>query len=354
MFSNIIQSNSVRNYSRGELIEIVKNAASEIIINTRTDVFISKCKEIFLVVENIRTFNLSLSHEIYLTFLNELKYPTFQDVNDHENYTQFIKTQNFTELYYNIGKLKWDSGDYDNSLYYLVKADEEHGKHTNSNNGKFIKYLLQSKEYVLWNLIPFIASDYHNYRRILPCLENKEIEKLFSIDNIFELLNGVSPQILFQIINSVNRFHNFKGLESNGYQVVREAHTLGELAWIYDCYLKDKYNIRDGDLYNSITGHLLKNSKIINKKFTELAKITSRKSHSEKIQAINKLVSEIRLEKEYEIIIAKSLLISNIVRNYTAHFIDHEFYRTTEKCYNKELYLIILVCFLFSSAQFVD
>lgn len=288
---------------------------------------------------------------------------------EYENYKQkiqFIDTLNFTELYYNIAKLKWDSGDYDNAINYIVHADIQNSKHNNEARGTFIKFLLNSKGLVLWNVVPSMCCDFRNSKfdyfiADIIGIDSSNINEMFNNyeDYIRELLNDFEPLILLQFLNSVNRYHNFMDEKPNEYKTLREFRILGELSWLFECYLKNKFK-ENMDLYNIIGKCLFSNSKELlnifnsynnlgipskeSKEYKEYLKYKKSKDYYEK--SLKYMLKELKTKCEPLEQMAICIRITYLFRNYSSHNVEETFFKPNKNNHSIEFYMIIVSSFL--------
>ena len=170
-----------------------------------------------------------------------------------ESILEFIKAHDFTSIYYNYAVLFGGNGNINDYIHYLSLADNEYAIKNNCEEGTFIFYLLQSKNFALWNIIPHIMSDYSNckvvnnhYCQLGKILESFKIE--VSNESFYALLCDFKFDVLLQFIHIMKHLRslstNFNFRESyneNGrYKNIRITRFLGELTWLYEVYLKDK------------------------------------------------------------------------------------------------------------------
>lgn len=337
------------NLNKSEILTYIKQQVDILLGSENVEVFKSLTKDVYQVCNNLRTSNLSLAHEIYMTLFYELTTQNlYQDYKDYERKAAFLDNLNFTEIYYNIAKLKWDSGDYDNALYYITNADLQNSKHSSEPRGTFIKFLLNSHGYVLWNVIPYLESDFRNYKSYFNISRIKDIlGKNIDKEYIKELLNDFEILLLLQFINSVNRYHNFLGEKPNEYKTIREFKILGELSWLFECYLKDKFNITDNiTLCPLIENYLFANSKELLKKFRYYLNLKIPPKLNKNEYMLEYLLSELKITSDPLILIVICIMITYFFRNYSSHNIEDKFFKFNKDNHSIHLYMVILSSFL--------
>ncbi|GBF12608.1 hypothetical protein [Tepidibacillus sp. HK-1] len=363
LFSNIIVPKineelheNIKSFEKHHIYDYILRESRLLLSNLDLESFKKLSFNVYLIGENLRGERLLLAHEMYTLFFQELKsnFHLISNVEKRRRASEFINSLNFTEIYYNLAKLKWDLGDYDNALFYLSLADTEYSKFENKSEGFFISFLLNSNGYLLWNIIPLIISSFENKESLnFGRLKNElgiEVKK----ETITDLLNDFNSLTLYQFINAVNRFNNFDETQFNLYKSVRQFRILGDLVWIFECYLKDKFQIYDKELYNLITQDLLFNQTDIKKYFENYHKKT-KELHSENNKKSKKeiseetilyLVNEIKFEMDTKKIIAICLKLVHLYRNYSSHQLDNRLF--LQDNYSTELYQIFLYSFLIS------
>lgn len=363
LFSNVINPfidyrirKNIPNWTRNEILNYLKKKVDEIFNTVDKNLFVCLSKDVFQICESLRIENSDLAHEIYMTFYYEFTTRAFSNI-DYIDKTQRLKKMlDFTEIYYNIAKLKWDRGDYDNALYYILQADSQYAVHNSTGEGEFVKLLLNSKEYVLWNFVPFIQSDFYNYKSSFDIyVLNGTIFSDIGQKQIKNLLYDFDLVTLLQFINSINRYHNFLFFESNHYKCLRELRVLGELAWLFECYLKYKFSISDLKLDNLITKELFKNNKNYREIFDEFKSISglstqNTRSNKYKEEAIEFLINKLKVERDPSRVIAMCIKTTYFIRNYTAHSLDENFFIFKDSKYSKELYMILLSSFMIANS----
>lgn len=319
------------------------------------EIFNRLSDDVFKICDNLRINNRSLALEMYMTLFYEI---TTKNLNqEYENYKQkieFIDMLNFTELYYNIAKLKWDSGDYDNAIYYIVHADIQNSKHNNEARGTFIKLLLNSKGLVFWNVVPNMSCDFRNSRfdyaiADIIGIDSSNIYEMFNKYEgyIRELLNDFEPLILLQFLNSVNRYHNFMGEKPNEYKTLREFKILGELSWLFECYLKDKFNISEHiTLSPLIENYLFANSEELLKKFRYYANLKVPSFINKDEYNLQYMLKELNIKHEPSEQIVIYIRITYLFRNYSSHNIEDTFFKPNKDNHSMQFYMIILSSFL--------
>lgn len=366
LFSNCINAETldylkeyISDFNRGSIITYIKQQVNLLFESEDMEVFNRLSRDVFNICNNIRTYNISLAHEMYITLYYEV---TAKDLfNEYANYEKKLKLidkMNFTEMYYNIAKLKWDSGDYDNALNYIIHADVQNTIHTNEPRGTFVKFLLNSKGYVLWNIVPNLNYDFRNNNLEFEIaqflgIENDNNDERFKKieDSLRELLNDFDILLLLQFINSVNRYHNFSGERSNEYKSLREFKILGELVWLFECYLKDKFSISNKDLYNLISTQLFVESKYILKTFfnydnLDVPSKVNKKSREYYEESLEYMLNELRTKSEQSERMAIYIRITYLLRNYTSHNVDDKFFKPNKDNHSRQFYMIIISSFL--------
>ena len=335
---------------RWGVITYIKQQVKIIIELQEVLVYYKLLNEIYEICENVRNDNLTLAHEIYTTLLNELTYWTYTNLAEEKSKTAFCESLDFTEIYYNLGKLKWDSGDYDNALLYVVHADVGYSKHNLKPRGTFIRFLLNSRGYVLWNAIPYLVSDFSSCNLLF---NNSNIKSIIGKDItenlIIELLKDFEMLLLLQFIKSFYRYHNFKDEKSNEYKALREFRILGDLTWLFECYLKDKFKVEGKQLYNLIQEHLFANKEEYKRQFENYNNLDvpgKENKYSKKYyeESLAYMLKELKTNKNPVELASICIRITYLFRNYSAHYIDERFFSTEN--YSKELYICILSSFI--------
>jgi hypothetical protein len=359
LFSNIIETHSLEqirkfipHFNRGAILTYLKQHVDLLLETEDVEVFMSLSKDVFQICNSLRTSNLSLAHEIYMSFLYELTTRNlYQDYKNHERKAAFLDDLNFTEIYYNIAKLKWDSGDYDNALYYIIHADLQNSKRKDEQSGMFVKFLLNSQGYVLWNVIPYLEGDFSNYKSYFNISQIEDIlGRVINKEYIKELLNDFDILLLLQFINSVNRYHNFMGEKPNEYRTLREFKILGELSLLFECYLKSKLSISNIQLYNVIDTYLFANSKELLTQFKYYDNldlpVKDKKSKEYYEQSLEFMFNEFQTNTDSLEVAAICIRITYLFRNYSSHNIDDKFFKDNKDNRSIHIYLAIISSFL--------
>ncbi|MGS0763824.1 hypothetical protein [Syntrophomonas curvata] len=194
---------------------------------------------------------IKIYYHFYMT-LTTIDY-NFEKFDFDASVLEFIKSHDFTSIYYNYAVLIGENGDVNNYLHYLSLADNEYAIKNNCREGTFILNLIQSKNLASWNIVPYIISDYNNYK-----VANRHFSQLektleaFNINLSNESFNDLICDFEFDVIlqfihvlkhfRSISTSFNFReSYNENGrYRNIRTTRFIGELTWLFEIYLKDK------------------------------------------------------------------------------------------------------------------
>lgn len=343
-------------FNRGYIYDFVKNQIEKMFISCETKDFLTLSKNVFDICEKLRSSfngpNHSLAFEIYYGFFyHGIVSRQYTEQKTSEREKTFIATLDFTEMYYNLAHLVSDT---DSMLFFLMRADAEYSKFNGKQKGDFIKYLLINKEeHLLWNIYPNIIRDFDNYRRYyfdaygLEGFFDRKLDKEF----ISDLFDDFDILIKLQFIHSILEVP-LRENTINDYISLRQFRILGDLTWLFECHLKDKYNIFNKGLNNMITEHLLKNHESIRKKFSEYDLRKNEITGSKKSKQFNEeyicfLLKELKNTKySTEEKIAIILRITYTYRNYASHTLDDKFFLFNKDNHSRELYIVTLASFL--------
>lgn len=335
-----------------DIFSFINRGITDLCKTQSHEVFYRFVYSIFLLVDSLRGNKLynpfSIYNHFYLSLIsldnNLLKFDC--DISSLD----FIKSCDFTAIYYNYSVLFGDHGNISSYLHYLSLADNEYAMKNACPEGSFISELIKSSNFALWNIVPSIICDYKNFtttqynRGSGKYNQFEETLKAFKIEiskNLFyTLVSDFRYDITLQFLYILKQYlitsnnSNFRELfNSNGqFKNIRSTRFIGELTWLFEVYLKDKLSNRYPDekfpnpLDNTIKAFLKKidcrfearYSQLLDLLFAEF--VTKLAVNTEGLQ---QLLVKVTLKngdfwEEY----LQYLLILQIFRNYYAHYMD--------------------------------
>ena len=256
---------------------------------------------------------------------------------------QFLKDHDFTSVYYNYAYLFASYGNTYDYLYYLTLADAEYASKNDSDKGAFISFLIRSKNYSLWNLIPNILCDYQNYETANGHVnEFINMLELYNIsideDVVGNLIQDFKYDLLLQFIyvmksvSSINNGTNFRASHNSygEYKAIRATRFIGELAWIFEVYIKDKLTDRfpgekfEEPLDKTIRSFLGKMGKEYQTTYSQMStdlhnKFPKNVNTQGLLYLITKMSSS---ELSYPNCLVTYMLALKTFRNYYSHYMD--------------------------------
>lgn len=259
---------------------------------------------------------------------------------------EFIKSHDFTSIYYNYAVLFGDSGNLNNYIHYLSLADNEYALKNSCNEGTFILNLVRSKSLALWNIVPHIISDFNNYKtsnQHFSMIENVLEDFCIKVTNesIDNLIYDFKFDLILQFVHvmkhlrSISTNFNFREFynENGRYKSIRITRFVGELTWLYEIYLKDKLKGRYPEeefispLDQTIQVFLNRINVEYAKQFSRLQNALFNKYNQRKdsvnTEGLMELLERISSNSEsaFDNFILY-LLILKIFRNYYSHYMD--------------------------------
>lgn len=303
---------------------------------------------------------------------------SFHELRLDESHSKFIIEHDFVDVYYTMGRLYSERNDVSNFLYYIDLADCEYSKCNNKSRGELIKYLLSSNELSLWYITSDIIMEFENYKNING--HNSNFEKVLKLveitiddSHILNLLKDFKTDLLMQFIgaemSSVRFQRGFTIKENsttkeNEYQSIKLLRYVGELTWIFEIYVKDKFLDLSGSAVEKTLGGLMfKLAKNMNleKEYSKIKKEYGNKYETKlklSTLGLKDLLNELKnapilnvKKGEYILevneFLAKMLYALVLFRNYYAHNMDRNTdFRKWFNNYNILMVLIFLAFFV--------
>lgn len=324
----------------------LRNSSTIVLNSCDKEIFVVELKKAYIITEHLRATNACTALNFYYNFYKMLtsEFYKISDTSKRRNSVDFIKCADFTELFYNIAKLKSELGNRDEALFYISLADNEFSTHSGAKKGAFIKYLIKSRGYFLWNVIPFITSDFDNYKNSNKHQSNyegtlKDFDIKISKEVFGELLDDFETETLYQFVSSLRDYSSFNTgsafkEEETHYKSIRQFRILGDLAWIFESYLKSKlsqkYQVNTNETLDTIISqHLKKYNETCSKKYSKRQAELSKKYSKDNLEfytlGLSELLDEIKVvnQESYLKVYAIYLLILKNYRNYSAHYLDN-------------------------------
>lgn len=354
LFSNIINLNTKDANYPSELVIFNSHAILKFINNGIKDSCAKKSHEslasfirsVDLLVDSLRGSEYYNGFMIYHQF-----YMTITTVDYHmekfdfdSDVLQFIKDHDFTSVYYNYAYLFGSHGNTNDFLHYLTLADAEYALKNKCNCGTFISFLIKSKGFSLWNLIPNILSDYQNFKASNGHVN--QFDKILQFYNIKideaainDLIRDFKYDLLLQfihamkIVSSLSTYYNFRESHNkNGeYKAIRTTRFIGELTWIFEVYLKDKLadkfpdEVFEAPLDNTIQTFLGKMGKEYQTKYSQMQQYMFERFSKKDVNTEGLLFLLSRISSD-EVNCIDSLITHLLAlktfRNYYSHYMD--------------------------------
>lgn len=385
LFSNSVREKEIETnypvslniYNDHEIYSYINNSVKSICRSKSHVEFDRFLESFFYLVDGLRAKTYFNTMMLYYNF-----YMTITTIDYHmdrykidSTVIDFIKEHDFTAIYYNYAYLYYINGDNYNYLHYLSLADNEYSLKKGCNKGEFVNYLIRSKGYLLWNLVPNILSDYQNFKSANQHSSNFELtlsQFEISLDEslIRELFLDFSHDLLLQAIHVFKNFsslstsYNFRELHNkNGdFKSIKTTRFIGELTWLFEVYLKDKLIQAYPDesfhapLDPTIQAFLLKINKDYCKEYSQITNSFHDKfknKDSANTTGITYLLKEVQShnhngQNTYLI----SLFILKLFRNFYSHYMDRENKWGSSYFSNLELKIVIYNCFLITKVMF--
>lgn len=334
-------------FNSSSLYEYIKNGIVTSCLSESHEKLEEFLHGVFYLVDENRgrsSFNfVRFYNEFYLT-LTSIDYH-LKDLGLNEESVKFINDHDFTAVYYNYAYIHYMSGDVLNFLHYLSLADSEYASKRNDVEGALISSLIKSNSFALWNLVPNIISDYHNFKNYKSHYNvYEEALKTYQIELSKEMINGLLSDFkydlflqlvyTFRTLSSLSTSYNFREHNNNNgkYKAPRRIRLLGELTWNFEVYLKDKLQEKYPEetfsepLDKTIQSFLGKVSTENRTKYSQLSQSlfdefgTKDRVNSEGIKYLLSEIenSEMKTDEHY----LHCLLLIRTFRNYYSHYMN--------------------------------
>jgi tetratricopeptide (TPR) repeat protein len=263
----------------------------------------------------------------------------------YPGFEEFHETLDFTEVYYNLGFLNYEQGDFDLSMYYFAIADEIYCKQNRLSNGELLISLIDKNGSPFWSFSSHLCQN---------CAGNSSFDKDFGFNAVFGkkmnetevkfLLDDFNSILLLQFVMSIERFWKVFSLKFNVVKALRINRFLGELVWLLEAYLKEKSGKTSEEIvFLSETIKIaFKNDRQLKKKYYELRNTTEHMGINEKIIYLTGI-----LKNNNNVIDKKAacLVVSYYFRNFTAHNLSDTFILFKDNSYNKKIFFCLLWTF---------
>src|SRR5665648_13752 len=172
LFTNVIKSPNIRSIVYADVTswhnqyEYLSGVISKIRNEKDMIFYLKEQKNIYLITEFLRNINECVALNFYKSFYMMLTtdFDRIKSNTERDEVYAFIQKIDYTELFYNIGKLMGSLGNTDTALYYISLADKEYSEKQNVDNGVFLKLLIKSSSHFLWNIVPNIMCDFENHK----------------------------------------------------------------------------------------------------------------------------------------------------------------------------------------------
>lgn len=259
---------------------------------------------------------------------------------------EFIENLDKTEMFYNMGYLKYSNGEFDDAIFFLAEADKEYSQFYNVSEGSFLISLLESEEPVcFWNFITNIYVNCINYDSFAYAFKYFSFfgEESCSKDRINELLKDFDLILLLQFIITVDRYFKWLPMNHNLIKGIRVSRTFGELAWLFECYLKNITSEPDKTL-SKLIDKIIPYDKEIEKEYKKLNNMGGT-SNNDKFNSIIKLIEIQEKETNFSTKQALGLKTVYFLRNYSAHSLDKNFMVFKDDAFTKKIFLSALMSF---------
>lgn len=257
----------------------------------------------------------------------------------------FIKEIDKTELYYNLGIIaKEYLKDFDSAMYYFGEAGKEHSRNKQVTTEEFFREeMIDKPGRAFWNFSGHIHQNCFGYSSFATPFHFKSVFGYETDKTTVEkLLKDFKYPLFLQFVFTVSSYFKWLSLEHNFVKGVRITRVLGEMSWLFDCYLKQKFNFC-GTLKPNLDQFL--RNRPMKKSFDNLYNTVIQKNKKDSIYVIEDLLN--LQETTIDIITKQSicLLITYVMRNYTSHNFDDQFYTFEDDKYTKKIFFSCLLSF---------
>lgn len=147
----------------------------------------------------------------------------------------------YTEIYYNLGYLYYELGDFERGLHYFAKADEEYCKRNKIENGQLLVGMIDKKGTPFWNFSNHLCQNCGGYDSFgKPFGYQALFGKKFEAKEVRLLLEDLPLLLKLQFVLAVEEFWNVYSYSFNIMKALRINRFLGNLVWILEAYSKYK------------------------------------------------------------------------------------------------------------------
>lgn len=262
--------------------------------------------------------------------------------------TYMRETQNFIndldkiELYYNLGVIAKDYLDnFDDAMYFFGEAGKEYSRINNVAVEEFFRNEMIDKPHrAFWSFSSNIDQNCFGHSAFAPELQYKSI---FGNEpnkaTVEKLLKDFTYPLLLQFIFTFSSYFKWLPLDHNIIKGARITRVLGEISWLFECYLKQKLNSKK--MLSKLLDDFVKDKPIGHSYEQYKATIKG----IDNIMAIEELLNLQKNITTYDDKQSICLLITYLMRNYTAHNFDDQFHTFRGDEYTKKIFVSCLMSF---------
>jgi|GEM_PF-2609514 len=269
---------------------------------------------------------------------------------EHTNYSKedrdFINSLNKVELYYNLGIISKEFlNDFDRAMYYFGKAGDEYSRVNNVTTEAFFNNeMIDAPGRAFSGFSSLIHQNCFGYSTFAPAFHYKSVFG-YETDKttVQKLLKDFKYPLFLQFVFTVSSYFKWLPLRHNIIKGVKITRILGEMSWLFECYLKQKLNsektlklLMDDFVDSKLLKEHYKN--LLTKEFLDNAKKDS----------ILVLKNLIEMQEIATNVLEKQticLLITYVMRNYSSHNFNDTFFAFDGDKYTKKIMFSCLFSF---------
>lgn len=254
----------------------------------------------------------------------------------------FIKLLNKVELYYNLGIIaKEYLNDFDSAMYYFGEAGEEYSEINKVTTEDFFRdEMIDKPERAFWNFSGDIHQNCFGYSSFATAFHYKSVFGYETDKTIIQkLLKDFKFPLLLQFVFTISSYFKWLSLSHNIIKGVRITRVFGELAWLFECYLKQKLNY---DKLRDLLNQFVKN-KPFKSSFHSLC--SAEVDGKDSILALERLLKLQEDTIDFNTKQSICLLITYVMRNYSSHNLDDNFFAFSDDKFTKKILFSCLLSF---------
>lgn len=256
----------------------------------------------------------------------------------------FITSLDKVELYFNLGIIAKEClKDFDAAMYYFGEAGREYSIMNKVPIETFFRdQMIDKQGAAFWNFSGNLRQNCLGYSSFAIPFHYKSVFGYEAKKTAVEtLLKDFDYPLLLQFVFTVSSYFTWLSLMHNIIKGVKITRVLGEMSWLFECYLKQKLSINKKTL-KPLLDEFVKN-KLYKESYHNLYKLEVKTRNS--IEAIEALINK---QESSEDIIEKQalcLLTTYVMRNYTSHNLNDKFYTFDDDKYTKKIFFSCLLSF---------